>query len=244
MYSFLFGVSLLNIALTETAVIGELSREGIKSKAIKVTDRQISTLERLCRDELAQGNQYKFIQLQIFGEAGGAPLPKPLSGYSFEYWRNFYNKLVNSPNEIAEMISIGNDAVLRVRNRSGHLTRRVLRGKDPLRLEEEEGDLELLHVAIDWGSPYRLSRVDIYARTGSTLGEDTGMRLWKKLRPLFPSFDLFLYIRNDGWFVYESSYPFVNPFEGESPPPSRERYNRTQTLSCGSWEGAPSCYFR
>lgn len=230
------------LLLRADVVLQELVRSGMKQKSVVVAPGTFSEsyAEQLARAELAKKPRVNFTQLYVYGQKGGAPLPK-FPHITYEHWRTLYDSQVSAPNELAEMISIGSDAVLRVRDGGGNVSRRVLAGKDPLQIEVQGYRFEIVYLAFSAPAPSVLQRVDIYIRTPAPLGSGAGMDLLRVLRPIFPDLDVTVYVRNDAWFIYEPSYPFLNPLIENSSPPGPEQYNKTQTLRCGNWSGSTSC---
>jgi hypothetical protein len=233
-------LALGTLAKSDT-ILGELSRTGMREKSVEVDQGRftINHVERLCRAELRRKPRVKVTILRIFGKTGGAPLPQPLHGRTYEYWRNIYDQTPRS-NEIAEMIAIGSNSVLRMRHATGQVERRVLTGTDPLQIGMHGSHFEILYLTFTTARAYVLQAVSVYVTTTATLGTPVGLELLKILTPLFPDLEVSVNIRNDSWFINEPGYPFLNPFiEEKNPPSSRER--KTPTLSCGYWTGSPSC---
>jgi hypothetical protein len=224
-------------------VLREVNRLGMRQKiiALDAGEFKIAHIERLSRAELGSKPRTYFIQLVIYGDKGGAPLPKP-SHLAYDQWRRLHVSSSQYPNEMAEMIAIGNNAVLRVREASGNIIeRRVLAGKDPLRIQFEGGYGDIVYLAVAAPSASRLQRADIYVTTDQHLKPGMGLDLLRNFQPVFPEMDVYLAIRNDIWFVYEPNYPFSNPFLTELNPPNADEYASTRTLKCGRLSGATSC---
>jgi hypothetical protein len=232
----------LVMAIAGDTVLGEITRTGMRQRSVAVDSRSFveGYIVGLARAELARKPHFGFTQLNVYGIKGGAPLPKP-SHVTYDYWRGIYNSLVHSPNEIAEMTSIGGDSVLRMRDGTGAVHRRILAGRDPLQLEVYGDKLEILYFALNVPRPYVLQRVDVYARTGAQLKAEMGREVLRRLQPLFPDLEVTVFIRNDPWFIYETTYPFANPFVEDPGPPNAEAYGRGQTLKCGLLSGSPPC---
>jgi hypothetical protein len=197
-------------------------------------------LERLARAELGKRPRRNFTQLVVYGDRGGAPLPKP-AHTTYDYWRGLYDSASRGTNQIAEMISIGGNAVLRIHDTSGKVIRRVLAGRDPLKLDVSGQAFEIVYLSFTAPSPYILQRIDVYLSTSGPLSEEAGLRLLQSLQPIFPDLEVALYIRNDSWFIYQPTYPFANPFSEDLNPPSVDEYSKTRTLRCGRWSGVTSC---
>ena len=223
-------------------VLREVNRTGMRQKGITVSAGSFTEahIDRLARAELATKPHVKFTQLYVYGGKGGAPLPKP-SHVTYDHWRGLYGSSAQSPNEIAEIISIGRDAVLRMRDGASKIRRRVLAGRDALQMEIQGDHFEILYFAFSTPGPYILQRADVYIRTDAPLKTETGLELLRSMQPVFPELEVSIFIRNDPWFIYEPTYPFVNPFIENQSPPSAEEYDKGRTLKCGRLSGSPSC---
>lgn len=238
-------IFLVAIAAKAETVLGELNRAGMREKSIKVDPGSFTenNVVRLCRVELRRKPRANVTILHVYGERGAAPLPQPVHGHTYEYWRGFYDSQSQLPNEIAEMVAIGKNAVLRMRDASGRVTRRVLAGRDPLLIGLQGTRFEIVHLAFSPARPYIFQRASVYVRTAEPLETAPGLELLGILRPVFPDLEVSVYIRNDAWFIHEAGYPFFNPLVEDEIPPSPDEY-RTPTLRCGHWTGAPACFAR
>ena len=139
------------------------------------------------------------------------------------------------------MISIGDNAVIRMRDASGTVSRKVLAGKDPLIIDVESDRFEIVYIAFSPPGRYVQQSINVYIQTDAPLRVDTGLDLLRRLDPIFPGFEVAVAARHDAWFIYEPSYPFFNPLTETLPPPVAAEYTKTQTLTCGDWTGAATC---
>ncbi len=130
-------------------VFSDVSSPGMRKKAMSVPSASFneSCIERLARVEFAKKPRANFTWLRIYGDKGGAPLPKPPDGITHDYWHRLYDLAAKTPNEAAEMILIGDSAVLRMRDASGKVTRKVPTAKDPLIIPVENDQLEIVYIA-------------------------------------------------------------------------------------------------
>lgn len=238
----LIWILLMSMTANAQTVVGEISRTGMIQKAVGVPSRTFteSHLESLCRTELRRRPRPNFISLHMYGANGAAPLPQPAHGRTYGYWRSIYDQARRS-NEIAEMIAIGDNAVLRMRDANGNVTRRVLAGRDPLQIEVQGVHFEIVYFTFSVPKPYIFQSASIYVRTAAPLERVPSRELLSSLRPVFPDLGVSVHIRNDAWFINEPGYPFFNPFVEEQIPPSPENW-KTPTLRCGYWTGSPSCF--
>ncbi len=166
------------------------------------------------------------------------PLPKT-QAFDFEAWSRVYRQ-AGAPNEIAEMIASGDDAILRVRDRTGKLTEQVLSGKDPLRVAVGEADFRIVHVSVGRAIAYG-SDVRFFVSTTGPLRLEPAEGLLQMLQASLPNFGASVNIQNSPWFINDVDYPFLNPFVETARPPTREEYLRTNTMSCMYVDGLPSC---
>ena len=215
-----------------------LRQRSITVSASSFTEKKVL---RLCRTELGRKPRAGLTQLIIYGDKGGPPLPKPTAQITYDHWRGLYDSAANSPNEIAEMISIGADAVLRMRDANGNINRRLLAGKDPLHIEVQGDQFDVVYLAFSGSGPYALHRVDAYIRASAKLKAEVGLQLLRVLQSKLQELEVSVSVRNDAWFIHEPTYPFFNPFTEALTPPTAEEYDRTKTLRCGFWSGTASC---
>jgi len=236
-------VVLLGLAFVASGekVLSDLSRGTVRQKSVLLSRESFTTanLLRLGRAELG-ARRTTFTQVIFYGDGAGAPLPKP-SHITYDHWRELYESQANFPNEIAEMIAIGKNAVLRVHEATGRVSRNVIAGKDPLQLESGHDNIELLYFGFTTQSSYIAQRVDVYARTAAPLTAERGVELLRSMETVFPYWEVSLFVQRDPWFVSEPSYPFFNPFVPRLNLPTPEEYQATKTLRCGHLSGSASC---
>jgi hypothetical protein len=236
---------LVTIALSGDVVYRESASAGMRLKSIGLTPGSFgeANVERLARRELAVGPPDQFVKIDIFGK-GGPPLPIPPE-VSYDSWRRIYDMAKLTSNEVAEVISVRGNAVLRMRDATGALTRKVLAGRDPLQVEVLGQHVELVYLDFSNGFQSDTPRfVGAYALTSGPLTEQVGLGLLGQLDRLLPGLRVAVLIRNDTWFISSAGYPFYNPFVKDGVPPSEMEYNQTKTLFCGHLTGTPSCQYR
>lgn len=236
---------LIAAALGADVVYRESVSAGVRLKSIGLTPGSFSEgyVERLALRELAGGPRSRFVKIDIYGQ-GGTPLPIP-PHVSYESWRQMHDLARQTPNEVAEVISIEGNAVLRMRDATGSLTRRVLVGRDPLQREVLGQHVEVVYIVFSNGFRGDMARsVGVYALMPGPLTEQVGLELLGQLDRLFTGLQVSVVIRNDSWFIYSAGYPFLNPFVNDGVPPSDVEYDQTKTLVCGHWTGTSSCQYR
>jgi hypothetical protein len=190
---------------------------------------------QLAQAELRRKPPVNFIHVYMFGPTGGPLLPKP-DHYNYVSWRQINEHYLRSRMEIGELIAVGANAVLRFRDAQGQITKRIIRGRDPLQIRIDGESFEIVHISSAEVGKFP----EIYLRTSSTLSAEKGSDVLHGIERMLPDFHVSIYLRNDGLFIYEPKFPYLNPFQDEPTIPSEEEYRRTKTLEC-SWINA--CHF-
>jgi hypothetical protein len=196
-------------------------------------------VERLAGSELRRGRHRAFERLLVLGSKGGPPLTKP-DHVSFGYWKRQYENSRASPNEIAEMIAVGGDSVLRFHDAAGNVGAKILSGKNPLIVHIGAKVFEVVYFSFATSIAYG-KQVDVYVRGDVSPTVESGLALLKRFEDLFPDLRVSVSLRSDAWFVFEPSYPFYNPLIPGGNPPAEEEYNQAGTLVCAPKAGSPSC---
>jgi hypothetical protein len=227
---------ILGASLAADTIISDEVRFGIKLKTAKLspaTPFTLGELERLSLIELSRANAQRVAHSRFYGSKGGEPWPKP-DHITESGWRELYERTSQLPNEIAELISIDGNAILRFRNASGQVEKRVLAGNDPLIQTIGGKTYEILYLG-EWLGRYE-GTIRLYVRTAAPLSVEEGTELLARMQNLFPKpLSVQLYIRNDEWFMEESYYPYSNPFIPNGPVPSAQVYGKTLYCSGICW---------
>jgi len=134
--------------------------------------------------------------------------------------------------------------VLQIRDETGRVSRRVIRGTDFLKIEEKGVSIEI--VELGERAPTfqgQLPDLLIYAITSSPLDARTAQSIWTRLsdvRARGISIDL----RQDPWFIHDDSAVLLfNAFDTIPRAPTLEESRRVRRLSCigPPSEPRPSC---
>lgn len=158
--------------------------------------------------------------------------PRPVLA-AYPVWRLFYDQIPGRSLAVGRLLAFDGSAVLQVREGNGNVKRYVLQGQDLLWWNVGVAQVELLDVILRQRpvSPVGTT-VGVYARTGAPLTEQLGWELWRRLRDRLPFVDMWLSIRQDSWFVTDSSALVVYPFDEESRPPTEMELAASYTLHC------------
>jgi hypothetical protein len=168
---------------------------------------------------------------------------------TYDYWKQQLNAL--KPHDslrMMELISIGNDTVIRSVDK-GRVSRTVIGpGNDPTFFEAAGQNCEILEMYF-----YRLPRplqpgegnpliVSVCVRVAS-LPDEIGARLIvRELQRRLGQASINANISTDSWFIDSGQFPFQFPFEVEPKPPTLEEYGARVELFCQGSESTVVCH--
>jgi hypothetical protein len=209
-----------------TVVKDSQPRVGVRLKTIRLSPGEPFTLkfiERLAKAELSKTKGARLVQIRFENWRGTQPLPF-FTDSTFEHWRKLYESGRKAGGfEIAELIAIDGNAVIRIQDRTGYVEKKVIAGSDPLVVRIRNNVYEVLY----------LEAGVLYVRSQRPFSEEEGTELIARLnRRLANAIPVELYIRNDEWFIpiTYSGYPVANPFIPNGPAP--EKYPEAGRLYC------------
>lgn len=160
-------------------------------------------------------------------------------------WRRWYDAYSGSPRAVAEMVAIGNNATLRYRSSRNEISRYILRGRDPLRIESGRQSIELVEIAVT-DVPLRKGPIKamatIFGITDAPLSPEFGSDVLDTVATLIPVPIASLNLRHDGWFIDHLAFPVVHPFSKAGAAPSEEQYSASPTLRCYETNGTKACH--
>ena len=228
---------ILGASLAADTIISDEVRFGIKLKTVRLsptTRFDLRELEHLSRIELSGAKKQRVAHSRFYGSKGGEPWPK-LNHITESDWRELYERTRRLPNEIAELFAIDGNAVLRYRNATGQVEKRLLAGKDPLIQTIGGKTYEILYLT-EWLGRYE-GTIRLFFRTAGPLSVEDGQEVLARMQNAFPKpLVVELYIRSDEWFVWGTFYPYSNPFITNGPPPIGQEYGKTLYCKGVCWQ--------
>ncbi len=170
-----------------------------------------------------------------------------LSEGNYLQWRARYDGFPKGELMAADVISVGEDALLRLRSRDGATAQQVLRGKDPTKIQVGGILFEIIFVAgrvrsrfEGCGVPGTVDPV-LFLKTKAKLSPDICERVTSWLTARLGVNNLWIHIRNDDWFLC-TQFPVVFPFSSVETAPSESTYYGSPEYSCSnSCDGAVRC---
>jgi len=175
---------------------------------------------------------------------------KPGTDVSYEWWRTLLRRHGLGCPEMREAIQIGPAIVERSVDRKCRTKRVILLGeKDPLVRRIDGAEVEILHIVFQslakgkkiWGR--KVMRLQFYARTRSTVSTDLARKLLWEMRELSGMPELTVALRNDAWFIEDSAFPIIYPFDGPVRRiPTKQEYQVSEAGCVWFDPGPVSCW--
>jgi hypothetical protein len=143
-----------------------------------------------------RGKRGTFLQLAILTSHRQRTAFSNVADVTVAFWRQRCIAAALKPTKIAELVSIGPDAVLRIRE-GLQVRHTVLAGNDPLLYRTGGSEFQFAHLALNPQSAFRLV---IYARATSGFSLPAAKQLMRDLQLRLKEPSVYLVVRNDPWF--------------------------------------------
>lgn len=205
----------------------------------------LSRLEKESSDFLASNPRLKFSRLFMATtmDRALAASGKGMFHYDFGYWLERVEAESKKGGRTAELIQIGDSAVLRVEREKGQAQEIVLRGTNILHWRVNGLSVDLKWVSTS--KAFLTGQISLNVALGITdaLAEKDALAITEHLDAELGVRPVWYTVRADPWFVTSDSYPWVNPFYPFPGKPSREEYMKTYSYLCkpDSQSGRISC---
>lgn len=153
---------------------------------------------------------------------------------TYEMWRSAYEAISALSMPVAELILVGDSAVLLFRGADQRFGRYVLRGSDPLKIGLPQGSVSLSHFAVMPASSEGAERrVEAFGWTDVALTDAIGLEVLREVRTRLPFREASVSLRRDPWFIDNPFYPVAPLIPTEIRPPSQREFSTSHTLTCG-----------
>lgn len=187
--------------------------------------------------------------IEAFGDRASATIfaGKGRTEVDYPDWeRMYYARSGHDSLRAMELIAIGNDSVIRVRD-GRRLSRLILEGKDPTIFTVGPRSCELLQLRftrlprpLNPGGENTIT-VHVTLKTDILPNESEAKEITQELvrRLQYPVLNL--NIRTDTWFIDDSSFPAWFPFSNEQGPRDAAEYRAKSSIHCFAKTGAIRC---
>jgi hypothetical protein len=187
-------------------------------------------IEQFVRVRLQETGTKGLVVLRIHrGSKLLGPPPVP-SSWSYGGWLSRRERYQGSEPVFAEAVSMPAGAVLRMPTAVG-AKRTVLRGRDPLLVDGDGWQAEILYIGkLTSSEPAPL--YPVFVRTTGMLTRERADAISSRILVLWPQgVEIKVLVRNDTWFAGEGVFfPYVYPFESQGVPPTPSEWRQTRTM--------------
>jgi len=228
------------VPLIGQEVLLEQATANYYQKAILVPEKAFvePELMSLAREFLKQRPRPLLARLlMVTAEEGALVLGAPASHRGYTSWVLSYFGGEWRSWGMAEVLRIRKNAVLRIRYPDGRLARRVLQGRDPLRMFRSPASAEIVFVAL-WplvGGGTTSRPPEFFVVTSMPLNQETCHRVVTAVRKATGLPRGEVAIGNDPWFIAHPAMPARYQFWDEWLPPDAVEFIESQTALTG-WE--------
>lgn len=217
----------------------EKSAPGLLDRSVLVDKRDFSPelVESLAWDFLAAYRGMMLSKLTIFVERAAEVRWRGGKGMSHPsyYDATLYHGDPEWRPTVAEMLHIGDSAILRVRLPDGAIRSKVLMGSNPLEIRLPGIDAEILWVHFgEYGFEPSVVGIEVYVRLAGKLSSQRVERIAKELWNRIPYRYVEIAVRSDEWFIESGGYPWVNPFLPVAPLPPYEEFAKSEKFLCSN----------
>jgi hypothetical protein len=165
---------------------------------------------------------------------------------NYETWMNWYREY-KIPTT-AELLRIGPNAAMRVRDSAGNVASLVLSGSDPYTFQANGVEFHLLHVIAsdsarldDFKAPDLVSTLNFFMLAKGDLNESVLKAAAENLENSTGAPQITVAIRRDPWFVSSVYFPIVSPFWDGGKPPTQHEYESSPEWYCHATPGKAHC---
>lgn len=176
--------------------------------------------------ELADGIQKPVFMMELFPKSRALFFPFASEGYGVQAQR-WLAAHKETPTPFALLYFVDNQYTLRCRDSDGRSVKLLGPGGDPLALGLGADQTEIWHfffTPVGAAHVFVVTAADLKTIDGDALLALVTRRLGARF--------VYMYVRNDPWFLGVSPDPLPYVFADTSKAPSREQYIATETLTC------------
>jgi hypothetical protein len=156
---------------------------------------------------------------------------------NYDIWRELFSIYEKHIPPMAELLQIGHNSAMRLRDSQGHVSEIVLRGNNPYVIHACGKDLSLIHLGIyDPKRPPEFTETYTELRFFLVAQHQPDRQMaecaFSEARRLSGIQHVSVIIRLDPWFIVDSLFPVVSPFLQEVHPLSKQALISAPEWSC------------
>jgi len=204
---------------------------------ISAAEFKDDVLLQLARKYLSEYRNLKLVQIGIYTDASLAYASKGKTTFhvTYEYWkREFEEREQNKSICAAVVLKYGNSASLRIRHADGQIKEIGIVGTNVFHPALDGVALNLLHVSFvnqGFGNDEHLT-AHFYFTLPERIDSKEATRLAKSFFDTLGISNVTFNLREDGWFIFDTFYPYMNPFSKEETPPTLKEAAKSAEFLC------------
>jgi hypothetical protein len=165
---------------------------------------------------------------------------------NYSTWQTLFSDYKERIPPFAEMLVIGGNAAMRVRDNQERVLQKVVQGQDPYILHVGNEELKIVHFSAGrskhWGKREGwFVHLDFFILARAP-DEKTTRQALEELKRQTSIENVSVVVRRDPWFILDSDFPVVSPFLPKTTPPSEEAYEKAPQWTCVSSERGVTCW--
>jgi hypothetical protein len=238
MHRLLFALLALTVAQAQEVVRNESGPRWVRrADLVPRSEFNLKTAMELTNRFLQSQPQDSFVQFSVVTEVWQVKQPPRLIDppFVFSHWIGLRRELMQPDWTMTETTALGGSAVMRFRMGREKPERHVLKGTDPLLLEIDGAQYEIVHVWLSGGAAC------VFIRTAGALQSSIAERVVKQIGAFLPVRPDMVYFRHDAWFPTHFEFPYYCPLCGDEAMPTEEELNSSPETSCMVSDGKISC---
>jgi hypothetical protein len=237
-----------NWARTDYRIIEKQEAAGLASYllVVPVDEFKKEDLLRLSNQFLHRYEKLKLLNVGIYTDTATASDSAGKGKFDFTYgvWKSeFETREEKNSLRAAELLKYGGSASLRIRYSDGRIEEIEIVGRNVFRPVINGVALHLLHVSFPrqgFGNARQVVPHLYFSVSKTPTLQDAGIIATSIFRTSGAK-KIKVHLRQDGWFIFDAYYPWMNPFAEPGPPPTETEAARSAEFLCNPAE-EQTCY--
>lgn len=240
-----------SLAQTRGEILYELRRPGkllIQTRIAPAASFNPATMKSLLARILHGESEkvtFPVVKIEVFPDREAAiGCAKGVVSIVYGYWRDRYDSYATRIPPSAQLVCIGGNSVVKLRDEFGTIHSEVIAGSDPTAVVI--GDFRFFLANISCrpdtrsGNIHNDLEVSFFFWTSDAYDESSVERLLGECMALTPMSHAFVVVEQSPWFIYESDAAILYPFwAGAATPPSEKESLHAYRVTCGGRVGEP-----
>lgn len=204
---------------------------------IQVSEFSEDNLLKLANKYLSRSERTKLLQVGFYtdSEVAHDSLGKTEYHVSYQQWRlEFERRALDKLKPAAVLLKYGDSATIRIRFADGHNSEVRIAGENVFHPVIGGLTFEILHVSFvdqGYGSEKKLTP-HFYLKSTRKISPKEAEVFARDFLHVVGIPNPVIHFRQDGWFLFSTFYPWINPFSDQATPPTLEETARSVEFLC------------